>query len=388
MEDVLYKSNPWWEQSFSCSSYERPTVYDQIVATIPSKEIVFLTGLRRVGKTTLLLQIVEHLLKKIDSKHIFYISLDLITLKDYSIQEIIDQYRKIMHFSHDEFVYIFLDEVTAKPNFNQELKNLYDFGTVKLFVSSSSASQLHEKKAYLTGRARYIAVAPLTFSEFLTFRNYVVQKKDTHLLEKYFEEYMEYGGMPEYVLSKDPHYISETVENILYKDIIAKHGIKNSEKVFDLFRLLIERVGKPVSYTRLANILDISRDSVQQYISYFLETFLFYKIEMKGSLNERIKGPKKFYCADVGIKNVVHGFKNLGAIYENLVFLHLHSKKNVFKDSIHFIYQDGIEIDFFYEDTLIEAKYGQNLSEKQQKLFDNYKAKKKVIAKGLDFFQI
>ncbi len=386
MESLLYKFNPWWETEYVCSTHIRSRYLDQLMAQLSTKDIMFLTGLRRVGKTTLLQHVISHLVNSGDPKHVLYVSLDSLALRDYTIHEIIDTYRQLMRFTTTEFIYVFLDEVTAKTDFNQELKNLYDLGNIKLFVSSSSASQLHEKKAYLTGRARYIEIEPLSFQEFLQFRNYSVAKKDAHLLNSYFREYMEIGGMPEYVLEKDPRYISDVVQNILYKDIIAKYNIKNSEKVIDLFRLLVERVGKPISYVRLANILDISKDSVQQYISYFIETFLFYKIEMQGKLNERIKGPKKIYCADVGIKNVVHGFKDLGAIYENLVFLELKARNTDFLKKIHFVYEGGIEIDFLYDGTLIEAKFGQEMTEKQQKLFDSFKAKHKIIAKGVDFF--
>lgn len=387
MESVFYNFNPWWEEKYSVDALPRERYFNQLIKLIKNKEIIFLTGLRRVGKTTLMYQLIEYLLEHCNSKNIFYISLDLLSLKDKSIYEIINEYKKIQGLSNDEFVYIFLDEITSKKDFHQELKNLYDLGNTKIFVSSSSATKLKDTSAYLTGRSRNIEIRPLDFNEFLIFRGYSPKKQDFYLFEKYFEEYMEYGGMPEYVLTKDPAYITEVVDNIILKDIVAKYGIKNKERVFDLFRLLVERVGKPLSYTRIGHILDISKDSVQTYINYFLETYLFSRIEMKGKLNERIKGPKKFYCGDVGIKNVSHGFKDKGAIYENLVFNKIkESYSSSFKEGIHFLYQNGIEIDFIVEDTLIECKYGQEMSDKQKRLFDSYKIKNKIIAEGVKFF--
>ena len=387
MDSIFYNFNSWWEQEYSLNYIIRNKYFEPLIDLIPKKEIVFLTGLRRVGKTTLMHQLIEYLLKSVKKEQIFYISLDLLSLKDKSIYEIIQDYRKIHGLSKDTFSYIFLDEITIKKDFHQELKNLYDLGNIKIFVSSSSATKLKDTSAFLTGRARYVEVEPLDFNEFLLFNNYSPKKKDYHLFEKYFEEYMEFGGMPEYVLTKDPTYITEVVNNIILKDIVAKYGIKNTEKVFDLFRLLMERVGKPLTYSKIANVLDISKDSVQTYINYFLETYLFSKIEVKGKLNERIKGPKKFYCGDVGIKNVSTGFRDKGAIYENLVYNKIKSDyKNHLKGEINFLYKEGVEIDFVTKDFLLEAKFGLEMNEKQKSLFDNYKIKNKMVAQGVDFF--
>jgi len=269
-----------------------------------------------------------------------------------------------------------------KKDFNQELKNLYDLENVKIFASSSSASLLRDKKAFLTGRTRTIEIEPLDFKEFLLFKNYSVKKSEKYILEKYFEEYMEYGGMPEYVLTKDPNYITNLVDSIIYKDIIALHNLKNSSVIKDLFKLLCERVGKQVSYNKIANVLGIHKDSVKDYITYFEDSYLFYLIEKDArSLNERIKDNKKIYCSDVGIKNVTAGFKDLGAIYENLVFL------KIKKENPRYIKKDGIEIDFKTKDTLIEAKYKREMDKKQKELFESIKIKIKILAGGVDFFE-
>jgi len=380
MEDLFYSLNPWWEEKYISKDILRDKYMDILIPLIRKKDIIFLTGLRRVGKTTLLHQIISHLLKKVQAKKIFYVSLDMLLLKDYKIYEIVQKYRKLQNLSKNEEIYVFFDEITEKQNFHQELKNLYDLGKVKIFASSSSSTKLKDTSAYLTGRARYIEIDPLDFQEFMKFKNYTYLKKDIHIVENYFEEYMKYGGIPEYVLTKDPLYITELVNNIILKDIVAKHNLKNIEMIFDVFRLLIERIGKPLTYSKISNILGVSRDSVQTYINYFLDTYLFSRIEVRGKLNERIKSPKKFYCGDVGIKNVIHGFKDKGAIFENLVY------NKIKKSKVNFIYENGIEIDFFYDNTLLEAKYGQDLTQKQKELFDKIKAKKKLIVNNINFF--
>lgn len=382
MEELFYELNPWWEKrEFKFNSIVRAKYLDKLLPMINNKDIIILTGLRRVGKTTILKQIISNLIQMdVEVKNIFYISLDMLTIKDLTIREIIIEFRKIHKISNDEKVYVFLDEVTSKKDYNQELKNLYDIGNIKIFVSSSSASLLKDGRAYLTGRARYFEIETLDFNEFLKFSNYEIKKSERHLTEKYFEEYMEFGGIPEYILTKDPTYLSELINTIIYKDIIAKNNIKNSEFVFDLFRLLCERVGKLISYNKLSKILGISKDSVQTYINYFIDTYLFYQVEVDGKLNEKILKNKKLYCSDVGIRNLISGFKDKGAIYENLVYTKIR------QNSPNYYLKKGIEIDFITKESLIEAKFGQELSDDQKKLFDKVKRKNKIVANGVDFF--
>lgn len=383
MEDELYRQNPWWENKFKEESFERKIYLDKLIKNLDTQDILFLTGLRRIGKTTIMFQLINSLLEKgIPSEDIFYVRLDSVRLIDKSILEIIEIYREMHKKSTDDKFYIFLDEVTEKENFEQELKNLYDEGKIKVICSSSKATLMRDKKAYLTGRTKTIEVMPLTFDEFLLFKKISLKKSDKARLESYFKDYLRLGGIPHYVLSEDSEYLEELVQTIIYKDIIAQYHITNEKIVAELFKLLCERVGKSISYSKISNILKISVDSVKRYISYFEKSYLFYIIERDSkSLNERITSPKKVYIGDVGIKNIITGFRDLGASYENLVFLkikHLHPR---------YFFKDGIEIDFKTKDLLIEAKYNQELGDKQKKLFNLIKSKNKIIAQGVEFFK-
>ena len=383
MEELFYEFNPWWEEKYKLIGIKRNKYLSYLERNLNNKDVILLTGLRRVGKSTLLKQLIFSLINdhNISPKKICYLSLDSFSFKEKSISDLVRIFRKINDLKINEKIYLFFDEVTYKDSFKEELKNLYDLENSKIFATSSSASKLIDKKALLTGRSRTLEVEPLDFQEFLEFKNYNPKKSEKYLLEKHFEEYMEYGGMPEYVLTKDPEYITNLTKNIIYKDIIAKYNLRDNDAIENLFRLLCERVGKPVSYNKLRNILGISKNSVKNYIDYFKETYLFYTIEKDAkSLNERIVDNKKIYCADVGIKNVVTGFRDLGSIYENLVFLKIKA------NNPRFIRENGIEIDFKYKDTLIEAKYNQEIKDKQKELFDSIKLKNKILANGVDFF--
>ncbi|MEK6974519.1 MAG: ATP-binding protein [Nanoarchaeota archaeon] len=380
-ESEIYKQNPWWEGKFEEESIPRDIYLKEIFRNIKSKEIIFLTGLRRIGKTTILMQTISKLLTNTRPDDILFIRLDSFNLLEYSIHQLVEEYRKLHKKSVTDFFYLFLDEVTSRDNFEQELKSLYDNENIKIICSSSIATLMRDKKALLTGRTRTIEVMPLNFQEFLQFKEAKIGKADKAKLESYFKDYLKIGGIPYYVLTEDRAYLNELVESIVYKDIIAYHKISGEKSVKELFVLLCQRVGKPMSYNKLAKLLKISVDSVKRYVSYFEKAYLFYIVDRySNSANERVTSPKKIYIGDVGIKNIITEFKDLGASYENLVFLKIKDKNPAY------YLENSIEIDFITKDSLIEAKYNQEISEKQSKLFESIISKNKTIAKGYEFF--
>lgn len=383
MEQLFFRFNPWWEEEISYNFVERESYLLQMEQSVERKDIAILTGLRRIGKTSLMKLFIEKLIKgrNVEPKRIFYISLDTYGLEHYSIMEIIDEYRKIHKLPFTEQIYLFLDEVAYKENFQQELKNLYDLGNIKIYASSSASSVLKDKKAHLTGREKIIEILPLTFEEYLLFKEIKLSKANSHLLDRYFDDYMQTGGIPEYVLTGDIAYLVELLDDIIYKDIIAAHGIRDKKIIRDYFRLLMERAGKQVSLNKISKILGIGVDTARRYLSYFEDTYLVHPIERCGKLNERLKSPKKIYAGDIGIKNIYRGFRDKGAVFENLVYLKIKHKKPCY------IYKNKVEIDFLTNDKiLIEAKYNSELTGKQKKLFESVNTDKKVLIKNVKDF--
>lgn len=381
MEEILYRYNPWWEGKYTLPGVvERPDALSLLARSLSSAPVVFLTGLRRIGKTTILKLFIRRLVDKenISPTRIFYISLDDYLLSKKTILEMVEEFRKIHRISFREKIYLFLDEITYKDNFEIQLKNLYDSQNVKIFASSSSASILKSKKAYLTGRNIIIELLPLDFREYLRFKQITISKSDRHLLDKYFEDYLSTGGIPEYVLRGEIGYLKELVDDIIYKDIAAFHGIKNPDILKDFFILLMERAGKVASINKLAHILDIAPDTAKRYLAMFAETYLIYPVSRWGKTNERILAPKKIYAADLGIRTLFTGLRDKGSLFENYVYLmikHLNPS---------YIYADTTEIDFFTADkTLIEAKYHSEMTPKQEVLFNEFKSRQKVILKNI-----
>ncbi|MBD3229419.1 MAG: AAA family ATPase [Candidatus Lokiarchaeota archaeon] len=380
ISELLYRYNPWWEMDYELQGIYERNILDLILGKLDSKDIVILTGLRRVGKTTVFKLLIEKLLreKDVNQNKIFYISLDDYLLSKRSIIEIIDEYRKIHKISFNEKIFVFLDEITYKKDYEIQLKNLYDSGIVKIFASSSSASVLRSGKTYLTGRYSLIELLPLDFDEYLSFKNIKIPKSDSSLITEYFEDYMKTGGIPEYVLNEDIEYLKELVDDIINKDIAVYYNVKNISVLKDLFLLLMERAGKQASLNKISKILGITPDSVRRYFDMFYQSYLIYSVPRCGKTNEKILSPKKVYAADLGIKNLFTGFRDIGSIFENYVFMKIKSFTPCY------IYKEGFEIDFLTSDhSLIEVKYNSEMGDKQKEIFESIKCGKKVEIKNI-----
>ncbi len=118
MEEIFYKSNPWWEDEYNFNGVSRNTYLEKLDSVFENKDIIFLTGLRRVGKTSILKNFISLLIhkKNIKPQYIFYITLDLIALSSMTINEILKEYKKIHLIPSSQKVYIFLDKCLAKIN--------------------------------------------------------------------------------------------------------------------------------------------------------------------------------------------------------------------------------------------------------------------------------
>lgn len=386
MNDLLFQYNPWWEEEFNLENIIVRDKYVNILKeNIKNKHIIFLTGLRRVGKTTLMKLIIKNLLdKKINKKNILYVSVDDYLLKNKNLFEILDEYKKIHRIRFEEKIYVFFDEITFQSEYHQQLKNLYDKLNIKIYATSSSSSLLKDKKAFLTGRSITLEVKPLDFEEYKKFKNIVVKQRDNVLNDSYFRDYMRDGGLPENVLNPNREYLMNLVDDIIQKDITAFHGLKNHQILRDYYTLLMERSGKQLSINKIANILKISPDTSRRYLYYFEESFLIHLLSRWGKTNEKILSSKKIYACDLGIKHLFMGERDLGSYFENYIYLKLRNNKEVY-----YLYEDGNEIDFITSDKiLIESKFNAEIIGKQKELFDRFDAKQKIVIDSVNKLHI
>jgi len=279
MEDLLIDLNEWWKEKTiskeKAKEYKRK-VFEKIKKTFfEYKQILILTGLRRVGKTTLMFQLIEELLKNVDPTKILYFTFDE-RIED--IVKILNTYSKItkVNWKKDK-VYIFLDEIHKLENWSSKLKILYDnFPNLK-FCVSGSANLMIEKDAVkdLAGRYFIEEIKPLTLQEF--YELYYDKKIDNFELykgeiERIIEEYI-IKPFPEIVKWKDKikirEYIRELIlEKIVKSDIPIVFKKINISLLTSLTEILLKDVGSILDITSLSNDLSVSKLTLMRHLKY------------------------------------------------------------------------------------------------------------------------
>ncbi len=379
IREILENYNPWWFGEKIKEGITRDDYLKKMEEELKARRISFLIGLRRVGKTTLLKQFISKLINKgFEERKILYLSLDHPLIQKADLGEIIKEFRKLNEISRREKIYLFLDEVLHGKEIFQWLKVLYDNERVKIYATSSSSLRLKDEKALLTGRSKSIIIKPLSFREYLSFRG--KKTNEPHLLERYFEEYLKEGGMPEYVLNKDVDYLIDLANSIITKDIVLNNRGVNIMKVKELFLLLLSRLGKPITYSKLSRVLGIKEETVESYINHLTNSELINVIyKWSKSSNEKIYSPKKIYLGDIGFRYALTGKYSIGSNFENLVYLKISDKEPSY------YLEKGIEIDFITGKEVYECKFGRELSKEQEELLNKFRRRGYSINIAKDF---
>ena len=361
--EKLNEWNPWWEDKILIKELTGLTreKYDFLIDSINIKEIIVITGIRRSGKSTLMYQMIEKLLsKEIDPKQILFVNFEDKKLINDSLDDIYLSYRKNMN--PGKKAYIFFDEIHKREGWESWIRKKYDLKSNDKFVISGSCSYLLKKEysTLLTGRNLAFEVFPLSFEEFLIFNKInfkkenikkgVILEKTKILILKYLEEYINLGGFPEVFLKNEKFKIKileQYFDDILYKDIIERYNL-NSQKARDLAIFLITNFTSLMSLRNIRNSLDISYDTIKDYLNYYKEAFLFFTVDhFSYSFKEQKTLASKIYCIDNGLRNAVSFkfSKDEGKLVENLVFIEL-KKKN--KDI--YYWKNNGEVDFIIKE--------------------------------------
>lgn len=342
--------NPWWEGHRFEYGVLRRTYVDELEQNFDKKIIQVLTGLRRVGKSTITLQLIHRLIqkRKVDPRKILFFSIESPSLSKMSIENIINEFRVENNLKTSTKIYVFIDEIQFRENWELEIKSLYDTENIKFVLTGSSALLLSEKLSYLTGRYIRTQVFPLSFREYIRFRKIRYRRADEFLLLKSVEDFLINGGMPEYVLSRPDRYLETTVESILFKDLVSKFQLRNPAILTDLLYLLADRVGSTSSSLKLSRLLEINKDTVLTYLDYLKNTYLISDLpNYSTSRNKAIYNPDKIYFEDTAILNKYASKINMGASAENALFLHIRRSLQLEpRIKMGYVYENNGEIDF------------------------------------------
>jgi len=260
IKDVLQESNKWWKEKLELE-YKDREIYTIINKCITQKQIISLTGLRRVGKTTLMFKIVDDYIKQgINPENIMYFSFD--EFRDKEIREIIKEYEQLMNKQLNQGKYLFLfDEIQKVRNWEEQIKRIYDnySKNVKIIISGSESLFIRRKsKESLAGRIFEFKIEPLTFLEYLAFKG--IKIKNEKLYEKelsqLFQQFIITQGFPEIIDLQDKElikkYIRENIiEKTIYSDIPILFAIKDISLIQSLVNIIMEEPGQIIQLMNL-----------------------------------------------------------------------------------------------------------------------------------------
>lgn len=307
IKDVLLESNPWWKEEFKLEYHERE-IQKQISKYLPLPQIIALTGLRRVGKTTLMHKMVLDFIKNgFDAKNIIYFSFD--EFRETEIREVMKEYETLMEKNLRQGKYLLLlDEIQKLTNWEDQIKRVYDtYGkNIKIIISGSESMFIKKKsKETLSGRIFEFKVETLSFKEFLSFKG--AKPTPIRLYEKelaqLFEEYIRSQGFPELVGIKDKDvirkYVKESIiEKVIYKDLPQLFKIKDIAVLESLLGIIMEEPGQLIEISDLAKELKFSRQTLSNYLVYLEESFLIRKMyNFSKSKRKTERKLKKYYPA-------------------------------------------------------------------------------------------
>lgn len=309
---ILKETNPWWKQkTYSYNNYFPRQIFPQIQRFFELPQIIAMVGLRRTGKTTLMLKMIESFLKKLKNRNILYFSFDDFSSLD--IEDILLVYSEIfadVDLKKERFLFCF-DEVQKLENWQEKIKRLYDnYRNIKIILSGSESLFIRKKgKETLGGRIFEFDICPLTFKEYLSFTGKNDFLNNTQLYKreiiKQYWHYMKINGLPELVNIEDSlviyKYLKESIiDKIIFRDIPELFGINNVNILSDILDVIIFYPGQIIDTVNLSNEMGISRQSISQYLGYLEKAFLVKKLyNFSKNMRKQKRSLKKYYPAIV-----------------------------------------------------------------------------------------
>ena len=312
--------------------YQRKQYLNELISKKDNGRVKIITGLRRSGKSVLLLKLYRGWLlsQGIQKDQIVSLSLDVVANATYRDPVKLDRYiRSQMHDSTKRY-YIFLDEIqfvsdipnpyvnnpNARITFVDVVLGLMQMENVDVYITGSNSNMLSSDiLTQFRDRGDEIRVYPLSYAEF--YENYEGDKRDA------WQEYYTYGGMP-YVYSLKTHeerskYLKDLLERTYIKDVLERHSIKNSKEILDvLLDVLASSIGSLTNPNKLSHAfksdrgIQINSDTIAKYLVYFEDSFLLSKAlryDVKGK--KYINTPSKYYYTDLGLRNARLSFRQM-----------------------------------------------------------------------------
>src|SRR3989344_814257 len=366
----LEEYNHWWLRNSVDTELALPFKRDnylEIEKSLDNKFILALVGLRRVGKTTTIYQLIQRLIEKVSVRNVLFFSFDESSIK---LGDVIDTYKEIHGKDfREEKVYVFLDEIQKCHNWENEIKKYYDLYPKLKFVISGSESLFIRKKTKetLAGRIFEFKLNTFTFREYLKIHN--VKEEEFNYETKiipFFLKFAEKGGFPETFSFQSDKEFKEyiralVVDKIVYKDIPQMFKIEDTEFLKILLELISMNPGMYVDYQSLSRQYGKDLRVIKNYISYLKDSFLITLLGNYRKGSTTIRKIKRAYPTDNAL---IYLYKTkieedfFGRMVETLA---------INSSEVLSFWKNGNEIDMVKDDIPIEVKYKNNIENKEFK---------------------
>jgi hypothetical protein len=337
---ILIDWNYWG--NYKDESIERLSYLKKLKNFLETKEIVVVKGVRRGGKSTIIAQFINRIIKKgINPKNTLIINFEDPRFRNLNLELL----NKIYEIYLEELLpgrqyYVILDEVQEIEGWEKFARFLKEAKKVNVLITGSSSKLLSEEySTLLSGRHIDLDIFPLSFNEFLIFRKINLKTdldriKQRHKIKNLLKEYIEYGGFPKVSLTKESEkkiILEGYFRDILLKDVQKRFKIREVGKLEDLAKYYLTNISTIQPFNKVKNVINLSLDSVERFSHYLSIANLFFFIpKFSYSHKEQILNPKKVYTIDIGLRNVVsfRFSQDLGRLIENIVLVELKRREN------------------------------------------------------------
>lgn len=323
------------------TGYKREFYLKRIIPALKRKEIIILKGVRRCGKTTIMLQLIQELLGQgVELRDILYVNLDDFNFLPYLSIDLLEFILSIRNTKNR--LHLFLDEIQKIPQFESWLRTQYDRGTnIKFIVSGSNSTLLAKDLAtLLTGRNLTYEIFPLDYKECKEFGY------------DNLNNYITYGGFPEIVLEKNGdnkmNLLRNYVSDIINKDVILRRDVKDPRQLLLFAQFLLQNPGMRLSINRLSKQIGLSKDTVIKYLSYLVDAYLIFEVPFfsYSAKSKFIPGNvPKYYVLDPGFYIVNTPRIERSKLFETAIAIKLHKAKEVYywkqKNEVDFVSGDN-----------------------------------------------
>ncbi|MEW6528266.1 MAG: ATP-binding protein [Candidatus Micrarchaeota archaeon] len=294
----LERQNPHWEKDHLYPYEFKRFIFEEIEKSFDTSLITALYGLRRVGKTVIMKQLINNSIKQgVERANIFYFSFEE---QEEDFWDIIKEYEKRIGKRLSQRNYLFFDEVQRVPEWRAKIKRLYDTSFAKIVIGGSNSLILRKGSESLAGRINEFFVPELSFREFLQFKNkeHLYSSNLDEMLENEFWDFIK-KPFPELVLNPNldaKNYVETISRKVIYEDLPMIFPVDEPHLLYKIFVILCKNPGMLVEYAALGSDLGRSRKTISAYLEYLRYGFLVRELfnYSKNQLTSE-KKLKKFY---------------------------------------------------------------------------------------------